>query len=521
MIEATNAETLGELLDERAAAAQQACADADAAVERAEQSLEGTTAVLLVFSGGEVLPQDDIETLGVLTDSSEAYANATKLARSAAQAVSAAADRVSRAVGDEQRRILLSGAAGEFYGNPAAPAGPGQADVKPPVRDRLKAADRVAVEPGERVLGSGWVADSEGVLAVAVGVDGPAGPHVRLGLGIYAEDKKSWRGANRGSTAVLDRTTVERVAGMVDDTVAKAKVAGAAFRALRKRLDATYDQVQRLEGLRFPDRGGENAGSDRMHLVRKIEDEKQNQARRRRDLDDEQAGLGADDRAALDALQKQIDVVPHDQRWPLRRAQQIIVTGLSPDEYAELEALDDVSEMAWKWIRIRAANCPPEEGEQLKTRRARVDELRAKSRPGTTGKWSVNRSYRHAYHLGEAEIVEMERKLAAMDADARPLSAGDAAALSDARATLKTLEAEFDRVAGYSCAVGVVPAGWGDVLVEAIMVEEGQGEVTYRMGVRPAGAAADWSPGDGGGEPFRPTPGVMRKVVALLRGLLP
>jgi hypothetical protein len=520
MVEVTNAATLAELLDEQAANARQAHTDAQATRDRAEQAVKDSAALLAAAdTKGQVLTEADRGALTAVAAADKAYLEAVKAAETAAAAAMGQADRLRRTLGEEHLQLQVAGAVGDFYGNPAGGTPAVQPEVSRAPRDRLKVAARAAVEPGEQVTGSGSVADSEGVLAVALGTNGPGGPRVRLGLGIYPEDKKSWRGANRGSTAVLDRATVEHLAAVVDQVIADAKRAGAEFADFCKRGDAAEDAVQALERRRFDN---DSTAEDRIHLAQQIKHAERVQRSRQADLDQFEARLDADTRAALALLQRQIDATAsHSERERLRLAKQTTASGLTAAEFEELLTLDDVATKPWRYIDLLRRHRPAEEAAKARADKTRADELAAKARPGTSSRWGSYRSLTDAIHSTEPEIAAMKDRLAEMDAQARPLSTDDAAALYNARAVLARYHDEFDKTAGYACATAVVPAGWGDVMIEAILEEEGRGKVTYCMGVRPPGAAADWSPGDAGGDPFRPTPGVMRKVVALLRSLLP
>jgi hypothetical protein len=377
-----------------------------------------------------------------------------------------------------------------------------EAAARPPLPDPLHIAERIQLAPGEQVIGSGSVADRDGGLLLAAGVATPDGPRVRLGVGIYDEDKQRWRGADAGATVVLDGDGVEQLADAVEEVIAQAATKRAEFRRICKEDERLRDLRAELESRRFPGRG-----EQKIQLDWDLGHKQKVQASRARRLEAAAARLGAQDRAAYDALQEQIDAAPHANRWLLREQQAAIICGLTVDEYREMRALE--GEFGFR------RRTPAEQ--------ARLDELDAATGGATDGKRTHRMRGRYVaylwpYHDGEQDVAKLEQQVAEMEAAALPLDDHTAAELQRVVAEHTAVSDEWEQRAGDVSASAKVAGEWGDLVIEAIQGEEG--DVQYRMARRPPGASDEWSPGADGSMPFEPTPNSMRKVVALVRRLV-
>ncbi|WP_091287210.1 hypothetical protein [Micromonospora haikouensis] len=224
-------------------------------------------------------------------------------------------------------------------------------------KDRLRVSGQMALRPGERVAGSGSVADISGALALAAAVDGPEGRQVHLGLPIYPEDKPSWRGGHAPSrevvvnedgeecavdtgadaTVVLAAADAARLPEVVEDIIARAVKADRRFQQVVKDYERLHAARTLLEGARHPGRAQEAIGLDE-----RVRQEARTQQQRRYHIERAVERLNPADRAVYDERQRRIDASGRDAWHPDADAEAAEVCGLTVDEYHEMRDLDRI-----------------------------------------------------------------------------------------------------------------------------------------------------------------------------------
>jgi hypothetical protein len=229
--------------------------------------------------------------------------------------------------------------------------------------DPLRLARRIVLADGESFAGSGSVKDNDGILLLAAAVDTPHGRQVHVGVPIFDEDRKNWRGANApaqetavdeddeepyqidtGSqnTVVLDAADAATLPAVVDTVISRATEVDKEYKQLLKesdRLDAARSQ---LEAKRF---GSDSEGRRKMDAEARVDQGEHYQRSRRRSMDAAVDRLPAQDRARYDDLQRQIDQAGQDAWEPGKEAEAATVCGLTEDEFAELR---DLGRIPWR-----------------------------------------------------------------------------------------------------------------------------------------------------------------------------
>ena len=239
--------------------------------------------------------------------------------------------------------------------SPASPRGDGAADP-------LRLARRMVLADGESFAGSGSVKGSEGILLLAAAVDTPHGRQVHVGVPIFEEDRKNWRGANApaqqtavdeddepylvdtGSqdTVVLDAAEAVTMPAVVDTVISRATEVDKEYKQLVKESDRLDAARSRLEAKRF---GSDSEGRRKMDAEAKVAQGERFQSDRRRRMDAAVDRLPAPDRARYDDLQRQIDQAGSDAWEPGKEAEAATVCGLTLDEFTELREL---SRIPWR-----------------------------------------------------------------------------------------------------------------------------------------------------------------------------
>jgi hypothetical protein len=117
--------------------------------------------------------------------------------------------------------------------------------------DKLKIAGRIKLAAGETLAGSAAVPTDEGKVSPMAAIDGPDGRTVRLGVGILAEDRRSWSAANRGSTVPLDAARVDQLADAETRMQSAAEQGRTRHRELAARVQDLGQQEAKIVGAQY------------------------------------------------------------------------------------------------------------------------------------------------------------------------------------------------------------------------------------------------------------------------------
>jgi hypothetical protein len=471
---------------------------------------------------------------------------------------------------------------GNVYGDSADPTGQGGAGSQPQpvpgtqegVKDPLRIAHQLKLLAGERFAGSGSIASPDGTLLLAAVVDTPTGRQVHLGVPLYPEDKPNWRGGHAPAletavdadgeqytidtgaevTVVLDAGDAARLPEVVEDVIARATAANKEFRHVSRELDRLYEQRARLESQRYGGRGEE-----KIRLDSQNRDQEERQRSRRREIDRVLEHLNAEDRAAYDALQQQIDAAGRDTWEPGKEEQAAQVCGLTVEEFRQLHELTKV-----RWQQRNRAQttrldqlrhehagglqplleqqaavvCGLSVDEFRELRRlekigqhhrtpqqkARLAELWASPR-GVTGRTQQQTdnlrsrylTYQSAHHTAKTDFANTRRDLADLDAQAQPLDQATATELARVTAELDAVDNRWEEMTDYPTASAEIPAQNGSSLVVQALQQE-EGGVTYQLGRKPADTHEEWSL-ESHTDPFSTTASGLRKTGKLVRDL--
>lgn len=465
-----------------------------------------------------------------------------------------------------------------FVTDAAGSSPPASADNPPRKRkggtDPLKVADRMVLGSGDRFIGSGLAKDDEGNLVLAAAVDTPQGRQIHIGVPIYDEDRKNWRGAHAlaqeavvdddgevydvdtGSdvTIILDAADAARLPEVVEEVIARATDADREYRQAAKESDRLYEERAKLEAERFASRAD---AEKRMDLDSRVHHHERYQKSRRQTLDECADRLGPQDRAAYDTLQEAIDAAGRDIWEPDKEQQAAAVCALTVDEFREMKALVNIP---WRQRtrpqqdrldQLEHGGTPPlleqqqaivcgltvDELRELKalensrTRRyrpyeqARLDELNtspagatAASPARTSAMRGHYRAILAAHHRDKTEYANTLDAVAALEANAGQLSDADAARLAQVTTDLDAVDQRIEDLAGAVSASAEIPGRNGGALVlEAIQRDE-HGGVDYKVDRKPADADDDWNSG-GSRDPYSTKAGGLRKVARLVADL--
>jgi hypothetical protein len=254
--------------------------------------------------------------------------------------------------------VMQEGAALAAVGGASSDASPaGNPSTRP---DPLKVAGRMVLDEGERFVGSGSVKNAEGAMVLAAAVDTPAGRQIHLGVPIYPEDKKQWRGGHApeletevdeeegeeyqvdtgsAATAVLAADDAARLPAVVEDVVARATETDKRCRQVGKECERLHAERTRLEAQRF---GDEAAGEQKITVDDRVAHEQHFQTRRRRDIERAVDRLSPADRVVYDQRQQRIDAAGRDGWDPAREAEAAEVCGLSVPDFREMKRLERI-----------------------------------------------------------------------------------------------------------------------------------------------------------------------------------
>ncbi|GGM23133.1 hypothetical protein ACFFX1_10700 [Dactylosporangium sucinum] len=320
---------------------------------------------------------------GAVVDAAEAAQQASD----AAAAAWARADQVLTTHGQVGEAYAANPGAGskEFVmdeqataGTPTASAQQPTEPAQPPLPDPLRLAGRFQLDPGEQFAGSGSAKDDEGMMMLAAAVDTPDGRQVHIGVPIFDEDRKNWRGAHApehdvevdeeddgeeyhvdtgsANTVVLDAADAARLPELAADVVARAAAVDKEYQGLVKDSDRLHADRAALEAKRF---GSEEQGQRKMDADAKVLHDEEFQRHRRRDMEAAVDRLPSEDRSRYDELQRQVDAAGTDAWEPGKDAEAAAVCGLT---VAEFEELRDLSRIPWR--------------QRSETQAARHDELK-------------------------------------------------------------------------------------------------------------------------------------------------
>lgn len=335
--------------------------------------------------------------------------------------------------------------------------------------DKLNLAGRIPLEPGEHLAASGVVTTEDSVMPMAW-VDTPAGTTLRIGTGIRHEDKGRWRGANRGSTVVLDEEGASRLASATKEMLE----AGAAGVDREEELSARQDELEHRQ----------------RDLIRRQYPSLTRQQAKELDRLDEK----------IEGLASHIDRIEAQNRDSFE--------DLSPQTQDTWRRLDnDMRQLAVERDAITAdywanGGKDPALLDQKKTLDFRIEDLleeqsnlhneREPDR-GRVGYASFYRQRRDKLHHLRRDLGIANDRRAELTAETVPLSATDAADLATTTAELRqTTDELWAFIDEGDLASGAVTGEWGDLAYQAVMTDTG---VRYRIAVRPHDAPADWYPG--------------------------
>lgn len=369
-----------------------------------------------------------------------------------------------------------------------------------PLADKLRLARRVQLQPGQALTGSAAVNDGEGGIACVAGVSGRYGPTVLLGVPIANEDKTSWRGANLGSTVPLSSADVDLAVAELERVVADGKASQPHTKDLWDREQAAYDEMERLQRARYATAA---AAEEKIAADAKVQQETNIQASRLRTAQPAVRNLDPALRAQYDDLERQWrEACDRDRQWAIREQQGVLVTGLSLEELRELYDLDT------DYAKQRAHKA---RYEQLLDRPSNV-QGRSSRACTQKNRWL---DMIRIHHGCQDELIELERHVAGLEANARPLDAGERERLDAAIAVRRALEEELDSILGWPVVTAEVPTEWGALVVQCYQDEE-ELTLSYKVAVRPASAdPEEWDPAESG-DPWTPKPAQLRKLAATL-----
>ncbi len=313
-----------------------------------------------------------------------------------------------------------------------------------PSGDRLNLGGRIRLTPGETLRSSSAVPGVDSNILLAR-IDGPAGPTVRLGVGILDEDRAHWAAADRGSTVILDRDGADQMASAAD--IMEHVADGA--RQRRDELDRDREDLEvqrrRILGRQYPNLS--RTAQRRVDRIdTRIEDIDARVASRERGLADSVAQLPDAARTEWDRLEQQ-------------------VADMRADGYT--------------------AGIP-----ELRNRQAALHQQREDPDNRVGFDILVANRLRDLDRLRDERAgLEAERRQIA--GDPRPLSDDDRRALARVDADLARVGDQLDPlVNGEPVYSGTVSGGWGDVRYDVALDSDGEPEYTLRV-VRPGGGVSE------------------------------
>jgi hypothetical protein len=345
--------------------------------------------------------------------------------------------------------------------------GPGAA------KDTLKLSGRIKLDVGEHLVRSDVLATEDGSVVPVAWVQTKSGRTLRIGIGINAEDKKRWQGADRGNTVVLDEGGVAKLT----DAITSMRAAGPEGMAREKALTSRSDALSRKQ------RG----------LIRR-----------------QYPNLSKAQAKELDQIDAR-DVEMASRIDSMREQNHRGFSELSPKSQAEWKRVDaeikQISDDRGKLYEQFWAGGGRDRGllDQAKTLDRQIGDLldnqaNLHNERETSGKAKVGfvAMYKRRKEQLDNLMEERDRSQARREeltGDPVPLSPQDAAELANTSAELERVDQErFDLIDGGELAGGVISGRWGDLAYEATMND--LPGVSYRIAVRRPNSPPDWSLGD-------------------------
>jgi hypothetical protein len=335
--------------------------------------------------------------------------------------------------------------------------------------DALKLAGKIRLGDGETLARTDVFKAEDGSVIPMAWVKTPSGRTLRIGTGILDEDVRRWRGANKGSTVVLDEKGVGELSSALDAM----RAAGAQGEARDKALEAHADDL----------------------------------SRRQRDLSRRQyPGLTKAQAKELDRIDENL-AHKTARVGHLQEQQHQAVEALPGAARAEHHRLDAEiqrlsGERAGIYERFWAGGGRDRSLlDEAKSRDLQIMDLldkqvalhRQREEPGH-GPVGYDSLYLRRRQQLDRLMIEVDGLQAGRDeltGDPVPLSAQDAAALAQTSAQLDRAEEEIRNLRdGSVLASGTIRAQWGDLAYEASMNEMG---ADYHIAVRRPDVPADWS----------------------------
>lgn len=357
--------------------------------------------------------------------------------------------------------------------------------------DALNLAGRIPLEPGERLTGSA-VLDSDHSLLPMAWVDTPTGPTLRIGTGISHDDKRRWRGSNRGQTVILNQEGISSLAAAATEMLR----AGAEGAARKEDIVARQTELERRQrGLirrQYP------------HLTKPMAKELDRLDEQIEDLTDRIGRLEAEDVSNFEELRPQTQ----DAWRRIEADMRLLIADRDAirADYAAGGSQDPVLR-----DRIRTIDHKIEDllGQQFNLHEEREAE---RDRMGYAG---FARRRRAKLTTLRRDLDNATGRRAELAQNAAPLSATDAAELAAVGAELQQSTDEYWAfVDGSDLASGVIAGAWGDLAYQAVMTDT---DVRYRLAVRSPDAPADWYPGyDDTESEF--TPAELRRLAEMVDG---